>query len=329
MAFALADRVKETTTTTGTGTVNLSGAVTGFQTFVSGIGTTNICYYVIAGQGTSQWEVGTGTVTSGSPDTLSRTTVLSSSNAGALVSFSAGTKDVFCTLPASKALSSSLRYELSTTSANDSVTSFAFSQPVVTTFLVFVGGVAQNPADISVVSGNIVLGSGIFPPATGIKVAAIYNTDIVGGIGGGAAPIQVTDNFVATGSTPTFTASATPVVGSTIYAAYNGAIQAIANWSVSGSDLTFGFTPPTDSQIVWAYCTSFPSSNVQTQEDFTGDDTTTDFVLSHTPVTNGLAFVAYNGAVQATANWSLITPGTIRFGTAPIAGAGISVGYRY
>lgn len=100
MAFIFADRVKESTTTTGTGTVNLDGAATGYQTFVAGIGNSNSCYYCIAGQGSSEWEVGVGTVTSGSPDTLSRDSVLASSNSGSLVNFSAGTKDVFVTYPA-------------------------------------------------------------------------------------------------------------------------------------------------------------------------------------------------------------------------------------
>mgnify|MGYP003349257172 CR=1 FL=1 len=91
MAFVLADRVKETTTTTGTGTVTLAGAATGFQSF-SVIGNGNTTYYTIAGQGTAEWEVGIGTYTS-SGTTLARTTVISSSNAGSLVNFSAGTKD--------------------------------------------------------------------------------------------------------------------------------------------------------------------------------------------------------------------------------------------
>ena len=98
MAFVLADRVKETTTTTGTGTVTLGGAATGFQSF-SAIGNANSTYYTIAGQGTAEWEVGIGTYTS-SGTTLSRDTVLSSSNAGSKVNFSAGTKDVFVTYPA-------------------------------------------------------------------------------------------------------------------------------------------------------------------------------------------------------------------------------------
>jgi hypothetical protein len=98
MALVLADRVKETTTTTGTGTVTLLGASTGFQSF-SAIGNGNTTYYTIAGQTGSEWEVGIGTYTS-SGTTLARTTVLASSNSGSLVSFSAGTKDVFVTQPA-------------------------------------------------------------------------------------------------------------------------------------------------------------------------------------------------------------------------------------
>jgi hypothetical protein len=100
MAFVLADRVKETTTTTGTVTVTLLGASTGFQSFYA-IGNTNTTYYTIAGQTGSEWEVGVGTYTS-SGTTLSRTTVLSSSNGGSLVNFSAGTKDVFVTQPSSR-----------------------------------------------------------------------------------------------------------------------------------------------------------------------------------------------------------------------------------
>lgn len=102
MALVLRDRVKETTTTTGTGTVTLLGAATGYQAF-SAIGNGNTTYYTIAGQTSSEWEVGIGTYTS-SGTTLSRDTVLASSNSGSLVTFSAGTKDVFCTYPAGKSV---------------------------------------------------------------------------------------------------------------------------------------------------------------------------------------------------------------------------------
>ena len=101
MAFVLADRVQETTTTTGTGTVTLAGAVTGFQSFAV-IGNGNTTFYTIADQSGSNWEVGIGTYTA-SGTTLARTTVLSSSNSGNLVNFGAGTKNVFVTYPAERA----------------------------------------------------------------------------------------------------------------------------------------------------------------------------------------------------------------------------------
>lgn len=100
MPLVVADRVKETTTTAGTGTITLAGAVTGFQSFAA-IGNGNTTYYTIAGQGTSEWEVGIGTYTS-SGTTLSRDTVLASSASGAKVTFSAGTKDVFVAYPAER-----------------------------------------------------------------------------------------------------------------------------------------------------------------------------------------------------------------------------------
>lgn len=100
MALVLRDRVKETTTTTGTGTITLAGAVAGFQSF-SVIGNSNTTYYAIVGN--AEFEVGIGTYTS-SGTTLSRDTVLTSSNSGSKVDFSAGEKDVFCTQPADKAV---------------------------------------------------------------------------------------------------------------------------------------------------------------------------------------------------------------------------------
>ncbi len=104
MALVVADRVKETTTSVGTSTINLAGAEDNFETFVTGVGTGNTTYYAIVDKGNSEFEVGIGTVTSGTPDTLSRDTVLASSNSDALVNFSAGEKDVFCTQPADKAV---------------------------------------------------------------------------------------------------------------------------------------------------------------------------------------------------------------------------------
>ena len=100
MALVVNDRVKETSTTTGLGTFTLAGAVSGFETFSSAIGNTNTTYYSIV-NADGAFEVGLGTVGAG---TLSRDTILSSSNSDAAVDFAAGTKNVFCTLPASKAV---------------------------------------------------------------------------------------------------------------------------------------------------------------------------------------------------------------------------------
>ena len=104
MALVLNDRVKETSTTTGTGTLNLAGASVGFVTFVAGIGNSNTTYYAIHEQGTASFEIGIGTVTDATPDTLARTTVLNNSlGTTAKINFS-GTLDVFCTMPASKSV---------------------------------------------------------------------------------------------------------------------------------------------------------------------------------------------------------------------------------
>ena len=102
MALVLNDRVKETSTTTGTGTFSLGGAVDGFETFVAGIANGNTTYYAAVNRDADEFEVGIGTVTDASPDTLARTTIISSSNSDSAVDFSAGTKDIFVTLPASK-----------------------------------------------------------------------------------------------------------------------------------------------------------------------------------------------------------------------------------
>ena len=102
MALVINDRVKESSTTTGTGTFDLDGVVSGFEGFVAGIGNGNTTYYTIFNQGTTEWEVGRGTITDATPDTLARTEVISSSNGDAAVNFTSGTKDVFCTMPASK-----------------------------------------------------------------------------------------------------------------------------------------------------------------------------------------------------------------------------------
>lgn len=100
MAHVISDRVKDTTTTTGTGSLTLSGtAPTGFRSFASAMATGDSCFYCVTGG--ADWEVGFGTLTAST--TLARTRVIASSNSGAAVSLAAGTKDVFVTIPAAAA----------------------------------------------------------------------------------------------------------------------------------------------------------------------------------------------------------------------------------
>jgi hypothetical protein len=136
MALVLKDRVKETSTTAGTGTLTLDGAVTGFQSFAA-VGDGNSTYYAIADNATGAWEVGIGTYTS-SGTTLSRTTVLSSSNSGSLVSFTSNPKDVFVTYPSSR---SAYQNE-----AGTQVVQTAFGAITATSAALTTGTVSTTPA---------------------------------------------------------------------------------------------------------------------------------------------------------------------------------------
>ncbi len=115
MALVLKDRVKETTTTTGTGSFSLAGAVTGYDSFGQ-IGTGNTTYYAVYLDGGSEWEVGIGTYTA--PSTLSRDTILASSNSGSVVTFSAGQKTIWCDYPAGKAVYTDATGSISQTIVN-------------------------------------------------------------------------------------------------------------------------------------------------------------------------------------------------------------------
>jgi len=143
MALVIADRVRETSTTTGTGTLTLAGAVSGFQTFSSAIGDTNTCYYTIVNG--SEWEVGLGTVGAG---TLARTTILQSSNADAAVNFSAGTKDVFGTYPADRAV---------LTDISQTLTNKTLTNPTVTNYVetVVAIGTVTTSNTISLTNGTV------------------------------------------------------------------------------------------------------------------------------------------------------------------------------
>ncbi len=145
MPLVLADRVKETSTTTGTGTFTLAGAVDGFQTFAA-IGDGNTTFYTIYLQGGTEWEVGIGTYTS-SGTTLARDTILSSSNSGNAVNFSAGTKEVFVTYPAERTI----------TGGGGGIGALVVNATTVTeNYTIATGTNAQSVGPITVASGKSV-----------------------------------------------------------------------------------------------------------------------------------------------------------------------------
>jgi hypothetical protein len=159
MALVVKDRVKETTTTTGTGTLTLAGAVTGFQSF-SVIGDGNTTYYTIT-DGTN-WEVGVGTYTV-SGTTLSRDTILESSNSGNAVNWGAGSKFVFVTYPAERAVDT----ELTQTLTNKTITNLIFDGDYTEEVFTISDGAS---VDLDPSNGTIqlwTLGASRSPTATG------------------------------------------------------------------------------------------------------------------------------------------------------------------
>lgn len=166
MALVVKDRVKETTTTTGTGTYTLAGAVTGFQSF-SVIGNGNTTYYT-ATDGTN-WEVGIGTYTS-SGTTLARTTILESSNSGNAVSWGAGTKDVFVTYPAERSVYADGSTLVATNSAVLPVVSGGTGQTSYTNGQLLIGNSTGNTLSKSTLTSGA--GIAITNGAGSITIAA-------------------------------------------------------------------------------------------------------------------------------------------------------------
>ena len=288
MAFVLNDRVKETTTTTGTGTINLGGAATGFETFVAGIGNSNVTYYCIAGQGTAEFEVGIGTVTDASPDTLSRTTILSSSNSDSAVDFSAGTKDVFCTLPASKTIR-----ELDT----------ALNVPTGTT-----AQRASSPA-----AGDLRFNT------TSSKFEG-YSGSAWGNVGEGN--FLVTNIFAGDGSDTTFTISNAVSGEQQLMVFIDGVFQAHDTYTVSGTTVTFSTAPANGRDItIYSALDNVQRSNKDLATK-TGDNSDTTLALGVTPTSENAVQVYIDGTYQNKDTYS-ISGQTLTFSTAPPTGTAV------
>jgi hypothetical protein len=288
VAFVLNDRVKETTTTTGTGTVNLAGAATGFETFVAGVGNSNVTYYCIAHQTAAEFEVGIGTVTDASPDTLSRTTILSSTNSDSAVDFSAGTKDVFCTLPASKTIR-----EFDT----------ALNVPTGTT--------AQRAS--SPVAGDLRFNT------TSSKFEG-YSGSAWGNIGEGN--FLVTNIFAGDGSDTTFTISNAVSGEQQLMVFIDGVFQAHDTYTVSGTTVTFS-TAPANGRVITIYSAL---NNVQGSNmvlaTMTGDNSDTTLALGVTPTSENAVQVYIDGTYQNKDTYS-ISGETLTFSTAPPTGTAV------
>jgi len=285
VAFVLNDRVKETTTTTGTGTVNLGGAATGFETFVAGVGNSNSTYYCIAGQTTAEFEVGIGTVTDASPDTLSRTTILSSSNSDSAVDFSAGTKDVFCTLPAAKTIR-----EFDT----------AVNIPTGTT--------AQR-------SSSAAAGDFRYNTSTGRFEGYSSAWNALGG-----SNTFSTDIFAGDGSDTTFTLSQSIENENDLFVFIDGVFQAHNSYSVSGTTLTFS-TAPANSRVITAYSVkSAVSGNNVTISTMDGDGSDTTLTLAADPINENNVQVYIDGVYQNKDTFA-VSGTTLTFSEAPPNGS--------
>jgi hypothetical protein len=200
MAFAIADRVQETTVTQGTGTVLLDGAVIGYQSFAV-IGNLNTTYYTIADQAGANWEVGVGTYYLAN-SSLARTTILSSSNSNAAVSFGVGIKAVFVTYPAEQAI-------LADPSNITTITNFVSSNVLITGGTIsganFTGlGTmsTQNANAVAITGGTINNVSLSNVTYGGLGTMSTQNANNISVTGGTIATTNVsTSNLIATGGT--------------------------------------------------------------------------------------------------------------------------------
>lgn len=296
MALVLKDRVKETSTTAGTGTITLAGAVAGFQSF-SAVGNGNTTYYAIVDPTTGDWEVGIGTYTS-SGTTLSRDTVLSSSNSGSLVNFVANQKDVFVTYPSEKSV-----YE----DASNVVNATSFGAITATSAALTTGTVSTAPASGTDIANktyvDTLVSSGItyhtpvkyeVPNTTG-NLNATYNQPGGPGVGVGAT-------LTNAGTLVAFTPDGTVATAGDRIIIYNQ-----TNQFENG---IYTVTTVGSGSVAWVLTRA--------------TDADTYALKSPNGLGNGDAFFITSGATGAGETYVCNTAGTITFGTTAITFAQIS-----
>jgi len=288
MALIVKDRVQETTSTTGTGTVTLAGAVSGFQSFAA-IGDGNTTYYAIADTAAGDWEVGIGTYTA-SGTTLSRDTVLSSSSGAALVSFGVGTKNVFCTYPSERAI----------------YLDSAGSYPVQNTF-----------NTLNVATATITAGTVATTPTGGTDIANKSYVDAIAAAGiHYHTPVYVESPNTAGNLNATYN-NGTAGVGATLTNAGTQATLVIDGVTLSGGErvLIYNQTNQFENGVYTVTNAGSPSTNwVLTR----ATDADTYSPYSPNSLGQGDAFYVTAGNTGAGEGYICTTVGTITFGTTAI-----------
>ena len=218
MALKVADRVLETASAPGTGTVTLLGATAGYQTFSAAIGNANTTYYTCADQSGSNWEVGIGTYTTAG-NTLTRNTVLSSSNGGSLVNFNSGTQNVFVTYPSEEAI-----YNNGTSIVGPTGSSVAVAN----------GGTGAT----TLTANGVVYGNGT--SAVGVTAVGTTGQVLVGNTG--AAPSWATVSSSLVSSFSAGTTGLTPSTATTGAVTLAGTLG-VANGGTGLTTLTANYVP--------------------------------------------------------------------------------------
>jgi len=296
MALVVKDRVKETTTTTGTGTLTLAGASAGFQSF-SVIGDGNTTYYAIIDVAGGAWEVGLGTYTA-SGTTLSRDTILESSNAGSAVNFGVGSKDVFVTYPAERAVYLD--------AAGSAVTALDVATLGVTTANITAGTVATAPTSANDLANKTYVDT--------IAAAGLHYHD----------PVRVES---PTALTVTYN-NGTAGVGATLTNAGTQAALVIDGITLSTSDRVLIYTQ-TDATQNGVYTVTDVGSGSTNWVLTRATDADTYAPSSPDSLGQGDAFYVTEGDTGAGELYVCNTEGTITFGTTDITFVQISSAQIY